>query len=511
MLITLNNLKQTIPNCGRGFFVSKGIMQRKLLKQSELTFQLIVESSPSAIVLVNKEGKIAYINSQTEKLFGYSRSELIGRPVEMLIPARYKENHPQFRDTFFTSPVVRSMGAGRELFAVRKDKTEFPIEIGLNPLVTVDGTLVLASIIDISERKKAEERFRLVVESAPNAMILVNADGMINLVNHQTEKLFGYPRSELIGQRMEFLIPKRFRKQHPQQRNSFFANPKVRAMGTGRDLFALRKDGIEVQVEIGLNPIETNEGQMVLASIIDITERKIQERSLKKQVELEIKNKDLEQFAYLASHDLQEPLRTVSNYMQLFAEDYIEHLDDNARKYLTSVNNATARMSVLIKSLLDFSRLGRDKKLVTINVKKIIDEVLADLETSIKTSQASIEVNEMPEILAYETELRQLFQNLITNAIKFRKPNHTPKIKISATKPDRKWKFTISDNGIGIAPEHFERVFGIFQRLHTKEEYEGNGIGLANCKKIVELHNGEIWLDSKLEEGTTFYFTIHLE
>jgi light-regulated signal transduction histidine kinase (bacteriophytochrome) len=250
---------------------------------------------------------------------------------------------------------------------------------------------------------------------------------------------------------------------------------------------------------------------MVLASIIDITERKIQERSLKTQVELEIRNKDLEQFAYLASHDLQEPLRTVSNYMQLFAEDYIEQLDDNAKKYLTSVNNATSRMSVLIKSLLDFSRLGRDKKLITLNCKKIIDEVLADLEIRIKTSQASIEVTEMPEILAYESELRQLFQNLINNAIKFQRPNLKPKIKISATEVDHKWKFAVSDNGIGIAPEHFERVFGIFQRLHTKDEFEGNGIGLANCKKIVELHNGEIWLDSKLGEGTTFYFTLNLQ
>jgi PAS domain S-box-containing protein len=147
-------------------------MEQEKIKYTELTFQLIVESSPNAIVLVNKEGKIAYINNQTEKLFGYTRVELIGKLVEMLIPKRYGEKHPEYRDTFFTSPSVRSMGVGRELFALRKDKTEFPIEIGLNPIVTVDGTMVLASIIDITERKKAEERFRLVVESAPNAWCL---------------------------------------------------------------------------------------------------------------------------------------------------------------------------------------------------------------------------------------------------------------------------------------------------------------------------------------------------
>src|ERR1043165_6967492 len=205
-------------------------MKAEQKKQTELTFQLIVESSPNAIVLVNKEGKIAYVNNQTEKLFGYTRSELIGKLVELLIPARYGEKHPAFRNMFFTSPTVRSMGAGRELFALRKDNSEFPIEIGLNPVVTVDGTLVLASIIDITERKKAEERFRLVVESAPNAMVLVNQDGIITLVNYETEKLFGYDRQELIGIKLEMLIPERFRHHHPGHRNMFFASPSVRSM-----------------------------------------------------------------------------------------------------------------------------------------------------------------------------------------------------------------------------------------------------------------------------------------
>src|SRR4051812_25639253 len=161
-------------------------MEKIPLKLTELTFQLNVESSPNAIVLVNKEGKMAYVNSQTEKLFGYTRSELIGNKVESLIPERYSKHHPGFVDMFFKAPSVRAMGAGRELFALRKDSSEFPIEIGLNPVITVDGTLVLASIIDISERKRAEERFRLVVESAPNAMLLVNSTGDITLVNTQS-------------------------------------------------------------------------------------------------------------------------------------------------------------------------------------------------------------------------------------------------------------------------------------------------------------------------------------
>lgn len=475
---------------------------------TELTFQLIVESSPNAIVLVNKEGKIAYINYQTEKLFGYSRGELIGHAVEKLIPERYSKNHPAFVEMFFKTPSVRAMGAGRELFAKRKDESEFPIEIGLNPVVTINGTLVLASIIDITERKKAEERFRLVVESAPNAMLLVNSSGQITLVNTQTEKLFGYTRTELINNKLEMLIPQRFRQHHPTHRNGFFEKPQTRSMGAGRDLFGLKKDGTEVQVEIGLNPIETIEGNMVLASIIDITERKVQERSLKKQVELETKNQELEQFAYIASHDLQAPLRTVANYMQVFEEDYLPQLDENARNYLTRVNKATERMGALIKALLDFSRLGRDARLDYVDCGKIINDVLADIEPLLKASGTIVEVGDMPSLNVYEVEMRQLFQNLISNAIKFKQTSFPPVIKISAQKINEKWKFAVSDNGIGIEPIHYERIFYIFQRLNKEEEYEGYGIGLANCKKIVELHKGEITVESELKKGTTFYFTI---
>jgi light-regulated signal transduction histidine kinase (bacteriophytochrome) len=245
-----------------------------------------------------------------------------------------------------------------------------------------------------------------------------------------------------------------------------------------------------------------------LASINDVTERKIQEATLKKQMELEIKNKELEQFAYIASHDLQEPLRTVSNYMQVFEEDYLAQLDDNARTYLHAVNNATKRMSMLIKSLLDFSRLGQNTQLARADVKLLVDDMLADLGTMIKTSNTIIEVSEMPTLNVYGTEIRQVFQNLITNAIKFQRKDVQPKIKITSEQLSDKWKFSVADNGIGIAPLHFERVFEIFQRLHNNEQYEGNGIGLANVKKIIQLHQGEIWIESELGRGTTFHFTI---
>jgi signal transduction histidine kinase len=219
-------------------------------------------------------------------------------------------------------------------------------------------------------------------------------------------------------------------------------------------------------------------------------------------------NEVLKQFTYVVSHNLQEPLRTVSNYMQVFEEDYSKILDDKALGYLRLVDETTKRMGRLLCSLTDISRLGRNIKLTTVDCKKIVKDVIADLAALIENSKAVIEVTEMPTINVYEVEMRQLFQNLITNAIKFRKKNTQPKIKISSEKINEKWKFSVSDNGIGIDNIHFKRIFDIFQRLHTDAEYEGNGIGLSNCKKIVQLHHGEIWIESVLGKGSTFYFTI---
>lgn len=248
-------------------------------KRAEERFRRVVEASPNAIVLINREGSITLVNAQTEKMFGYAREALLGMAVEILVPQRFRSRHPGYRNDFFANPSTRSMGVGRDLYGLQKDGHEFPIEIGLNPIEDEGGLLVLASIIDITERKRAEERFRLVVEAAPNAIVLVGRDGLIVLVNLQAEQLFGYTREALIGQMVEMLVPERFRARHPGYRASFFGNPTARSMGTGRDLYGLHRDGREFPIEIGLNPIENDGGIAVLASIIDITERKRAEQT----------------------------------------------------------------------------------------------------------------------------------------------------------------------------------------------------------------------------------------
>lgn len=247
-------------------------------KVKERTAQL--EAAAGAILMIDRGGTVRTANQKAETLFGYGEGDLTGKLVEALVPERYRSGHEALRDGFFGHPEARPMGGGRELFGLRRDGSEVPIEIGLNPIQTDEGVFVLANIIDITERRRAEEQFRVVVEASPNAILMVNSEGRITLVNTQTEKLFGYTRSELIGQRMEMLTPERYRRDHPQLRSSFFLHPSTRPMGVGRDLYGRHKDGTEVPIEIGLNPINTNDGMYVLASIIDISERKRREEQL---------------------------------------------------------------------------------------------------------------------------------------------------------------------------------------------------------------------------------------
>lgn len=241
-----------------------------------------------------------------------------------------------------------------------------------------------------------------------------------------------------------------------------------------------------------------------LADINRNLEIRVQERT----EELERKNKELEQFAYISSHDLQEPLRTISNYIQVIQEDYKDDLNEDVIAYFEAISNSTERMRTLILALLDYSKLGRNRKLIEVDSNQVVSEVLEDLNQLIQLKNAKVLVDDLPKLQGFKTELRQIFQNLIANAIKFQKENHAAEVKVSCKELDSHYQFSIKDNGIGIASKDIERIFNIFQRLHSEKAYQGSGIGLAYCKKIVEMHQGNIWVESEPDKGSVFHFTI---
>src|SRR5258706_4731782 len=358
-------------------------------------------------------------------------------------------------------------------------------------------------------RQQAEACFRLVVEAAHNAMIMVDARGKIQFANVHVREMFGYRTEELIGKSVELLIPERFRSKHPGFRQGYLADSRARAMGVGRDLFGVRKDGREIPIEIGLNPVQTQGGLFTLAAIIDITERKKIEAEMKRSFdELERSNMELEQVAYVASHDLQEPLRMVSSYVQLLARRYQGKLDSDADEFIAFAVEGANRMKVLINDLLAFSRVGtRGKELAPVMLEEIFEHAVHNLQLTIEESGATVTHDQLPQVMADDGQMLQLIQNLVGNALKFHS-EEPPKVHVGARREKDRWLLFVRDNGIGIDSQCWERIFVIFQRLHNREEYQGTGIVLAIARKIVERHGGQIWVESKPDQGSTFFFTL---
>ena len=357
--------------------------------------------------------------------------------------------------------------------------------------------------------EQSESRYRNLLESAPDAIVISERNGIIQLVNRQITNVFGYDKDELVGTNVEQLIPERYRRLYLGRNSSVFDAPEVDQNGSGMEIIAVKKSGEEFPIEVSLSPLETDQGMLVSAAIRDITFRKDAERSMEEfSQQLQNKNKELEQFTYVASHDLQEPLRTITSFSEILANQYKEKFDETGNKSLQCILEATGRMSGLIKGLLDYGRLGKSEEKTEIDCYQLIEDLKNDLATAIKESDTDISAKRLPKVKGYEVELRLLFQNIISNSMKFRNNGVAPKIKIRAVTKKNEVVFAIEDNGIGIAKEHKDRIFEIFQRLHNRSEFEGTGIGLAHCRKIVELHGGRIWVESELGKGSSFYFTI---
>ncbi len=497
------------------FAAARDITERKKteeeLKLASLYNRSLIEASVDPLVTIGPTGKITDVNNSTEVATGFSRKELIGTDFSDYFtdPKKAREGYKQ----------VFHQGMVRDYTLEIKNKNGYTTPVLYNASVYKDSNDeiigVFASARDITELKKTEKKLefaskynRSLIEASVDPLVTIGPEGKITDVNNSTESVTGYSREDLIGTDFSdyFTEPEKAREGYL----------KVFQDGIVRDyeLEIKNKNGQTTPVLYNASVYRDDFNNVIgiFASARDITELKEAKKVLElKLEELTRSNEELEQFAYISSHDLQEPLRMIASYLQLLERKYKGKLDAKADKYINfSVDGAT-RMQNLIDDLLAFSRVTTQaQEFELTDLESIYNEVTSNLEVSIQENNAIITHDHLPVVMADKTQISQVFQNLLSNAIKFRSLDQ-PEINISVKKDDKQFLFAVSDNGIGIDPKHSDRIFEVFKRLHKKRDYPGTGIGLAICKKIIERHGGRIWVESELGKGSIFYFTLPKE
>lgn len=489
------------------------ILEILRLQDSQLRLAAIVESSDDAILSKDLNGAVQTWNAGAETLFGYRAQEIIGQPITLLLPP----DRPTEEDE-----IMHQLRAGkrvdhRETVRKAKDGRLIDVLVTISPLKDQAGRIIGASKIarDITQRKRAEDalresenRFRTMADAIPQLAWVAKADGWIYWYNQRWYQYTGTTPDQMEGWGWQSVHdPAELPKVLERWRASI-------ATGEPFDMvFPLRgADGAFRPFLTRITPLKDAHGRVLqwFGTNTDIAERKQYEDLLRRTAEeLARSNHELEQFAYVASHDLQEPLRQVRSFVGLLKERFAGKLEGKTARYFEFVYEGAERMSNLVSDLLAYSHVGaREQKGEMVSCQRALDSALANLRASIEETGARITHDELPTLRADRTRLTQVFQNLVGNAIKFRRDGLTPQIHIGCRRDDGNWVFAIRDNGIGIEPEQHDRVFVIFQRLHGREKYPGTGIGLAICKKIIEQHGGRIWLESMPGEGSTFYFTL---
>lgn len=603
------------------------------LSRTERQFQDVLEAAPEAAVVIDKEGRMVLVNAQTEKLFGYSRDELLGSGIATLLPERDRERYAGHPQSFFAQAAPAS-GEGFSLLGRRKDGSEFPIEIGLSPLEMGNEALVSGAIRDVTEhkrieeklraqadrlqvqaslldvahdaivvrsfggeirfwnqgaesiygwtkaeaigkishvllqaesqpsmaevealllrdgrwegdivqtrrdgslitvasrqvlrqdeqgnsvleinnditrRKQAEERFRQLLEAAPDAMVVLNSEGKIVLVNRQVTKLFGYSKEELLGAQIETLVP---------DRSSFFTELRSRPMTDGLELHGVRRDGSAFPVEISVNPLETREGTLISSAIRDITERKRGEEQIQKlnrelqagNAELAAANQELQAFTYSIAHDLRSPLRHIQGFSKLLGDHLGAAASARSLEYLQDIVESALNMGCMVDDLLGLARIGRQGLNIQVTgLNFLVADVLEDLQTDVGDRVIEWRIGDLPYLECDPGLMKQVLFNLLSNAVKYTRPRNPAVIEVGQLDGKTQPTIFVRDNGVGFNMKYANKLFGVFQRLHRKEDFEGTGVGLAMVQRIVHKHGGAVWVEAELDKGATFFFNL---
>ncbi len=522
------------------------------LQKAKSTFESLFENAADACVVVDPGGRIRRVNKQADQLFGYSREELLGQEVEVLVPERLRGKHLERRKGGQAASHFRAMGAGHELVGRRRDGGEFPVDIMLNPLETEEGPVVIATVRDITERKHVEQlhlQFRALFESLPGLYLVLTPDLTIVAASDAYLKATMTKREEILGRGLFEVFP-----DNPCDpaasgvSNLRTSLDRVRQTAT-TDTMAIQKYDVRRQdgvfVERYWSPVNSpilgadRQLEYIIHRVEDVTEFVRQKKNASsgetaglrarlEQMEAEVfrngqelqtvnrqlqeANQELESFSYSVSHDLRAPLRSVDSFSRIVLEEYGPKLDDEGRRLLDVVRSEAQRMGQLIDDLLDFSRLGRQElKAMKCDLTALTQNVFDSLESPLRSRVKQFNLKQLPPAYGDPAMLRQVLFNLIANAVKFSRHAPSPALEIGGTAGDGLNTYYVKDNGVGFDPRYVHKLFGVFQRLHSESEFEGTGVGLALVQRIIHRHGGKVWAEGRVNAGATFYFTLQTQ
>ena len=478
------------------------------------SLEWLLESATDAMIITDREGRIILANPPVERLFGYPLQELIGKPMEILLPERFRRAHGSQRTGYFTQPSARAMGTGMELLGQRQDGSEFPVDVSLSPLKTEQGMLVMATIHDITRRKQAEEalresdaRMRAIFDTAVDGIVTIDEHGIIERFNPAAERMFGYSEAEVAGNNVSMLMPSPYREAHDGYLAHYLQTGEKKIIGIGREVVGTAQrrhilphgSGGRRNAPERATHVRRNRARHQRAQAAE------EQRTLLVQ-ELESANEELKNFAYVVSHDLKAPLRAIGSLADWLSTDYADKFDAEGKEHMRLLVSRVRRMDSLIDGILLYSRVGRVKETaLPVDLDSLAREVI-DLLAPPPNIAVTIETP-LPTVVTEPTRIQQVFQNLLSNAIKYMdKPEG--KIRLGCVAEGKEWKFSVADNGPGIEERHFERIFQLFQTLTPRDKVESTGVGLSLVKKIVEMYGGRIWVESRMGEGSTFFFTL---